>query len=104
MNGAAYSVQRTLPPSILKSIRLIPTGEVTSQAIAPDTVAAVGDANVSAALVAPQLAVAAQSEFFAERLPIASTASTAIRRVVPHVSLENVNVLTLVEVTWTPSR
>src|SRR4051794_29684427 len=105
MNGATYSVQSTAPPSMLKSMRLTTTGEATSQAIAPETVAAVGETNVSAAsgdtirsrgseaLVSPHRAVAAKSEFFADRSPVTSTASTATRRFVPQLSLENVNVL-----------
>ena len=49
MNGAARSVQRAGPPSMLKSMRSTATGDVTSQAIAPETVSAVGETKVRAA-------------------------------------------------------
>ena len=49
MNGAARSVQRAAPPSTLKSMRSTATGDVTSQATAPEMLSAVGETNVSAA-------------------------------------------------------
>ena len=49
MNGAARSVPRPGPPSMLKSMRSTATGDVTLQAIAPETVSAVGETKFRAA-------------------------------------------------------